>query len=66
MTVYVIKNTEAEVLEICSSVNAAFTWLRTELQVEGDFKVERLNNHFVVEAEDESFVILEWTVFDQT
>lgn len=66
MTVYVIKNTEGDTLEICSSVNAAFTWLHTELQVEGDFKVEHLNNHLVVEAEDESFVILEWMVFDQT
>lgn len=65
MVVYVIKNTEAEVLEICSSIDATFAWLRTELQIEGDFKVEHLNNHLVIEAENESFVILEWTVFDQ-
>jgi hypothetical protein len=64
MIVYVIKNTEAEVLEICSSVNAAFAWLRTELKVEGDFKVERLNNHLIIETEDESYVILKWTVFE--
>jgi hypothetical protein len=64
MTVYVIKDTEGNTLEICSSVYTAFVWLRDELKVEFPVKVKRLDSHLIIEAEDESYVILKWTVFE--
>lgn len=64
MIVYVIKNAEGELLEICSSVATAFAWLINELDETEVFKVERIHSNFIINTESEHYEIIKWSVFD--
>ena len=62
MTVFVIKNAEGEMLEICSSIGAVFTWICTE--TDDSFKVNRYNDNFRIESKSECYEIISWMVYN--
>lgn len=59
--VYVIKDAEDKLLEICDSIGNAFAWVYSEY--EGNCKVEKYNENFRVIFEDETVEIIKWNVF---
>lgn len=61
MTVYIIKNAEGQVLEICSNVGAVFTYIWCEMQ-EDNFNVKTYNHNLSIETENETYEVIEWTV----
>lgn len=61
MTVYVIKNAEGQVLEICSNIGAVFTYIWYEMQ-EDSFKVTTYDHDITIETKNETYEVVEWMV----
>lgn len=61
MTVYVIRDDEGKMLEICANLGAAYAWIDGE--IEDSFRVVRYDDGFrVVTKNGEVYVVTEWQV----